>query len=214
MTLGVIRVVTLDDSADIDEHGRLMEKFSGVHTVSMSIADQPNGVHDSDLEREAVPKIIAMGEQLASRADVDAVTVSCASDPAVVQLRQRLDMMVIGAGRSGASIALAAGSRVGVIGITEVVPTGIETVLGDALFDYRHSDKAQMTTSLGNVGVFEALAEHAGDLETKGADALLFACTGFSSIGLKEHLRSRVSVPIIDLIEAQATSYALLKGTP
>lgn len=183
MALGVVRVVSLESPGDLSEHGRLMEEFSGISTVSMSIADQPNGVHDADSEREAAPKIIALGEQLASRADVDAVTVSCASDPAVVQLGQRLDMVVIGAGRSGASIARAAGSRVGVIGITEAVPTGIETVLGDALIDHRHSDKAQMTTSFGDVGVFEALAEHASGLEAEGADVLLFACTGFSGTG-------------------------------
>lgn len=214
MTLGVIRVVSLETTADISEHGQLMEKFSGILTVSKSIADQPDGVHDPNSEHEAVPKIISLAERLSARADVDAVTVSCAADPAVGQLRQQLDTPVFGAGHSGASIARATGSRIGVIGITEAVPATIATVLGDSLLGYRHSDRAQQTTSLGNVGVLEALTKHASDLTDEGADVLLFACTGFSGIGLKEHLRTHVSIPIIDLIEAQATSYALLKGTP
>lgn len=214
MTLGVIRVVSLEAAEDISEHGQLMEKFSGILTVSMSIADQPDGVHDTNSEHEAVPKIISLAERLSSRADVDAVTVSCAADPAVDQLRQQLDTTVFGAGHSGASIARAAGSRIGVIGITEAVPAAIATALGDSLLGYRHSDRAQQTTSLGNVGVLEALTKQANDLTDEGADVLLFACTGFSGIGLKEHLRTHVSIPIIDLIEAQATSYALLKGTP
>lgn len=214
MTLGVIRVVSPEAAADISEHGQLMEKFSGILTVSMSIADQPDGVHDANSEHEAVPKIISLAERLSARADVDAVTVSCAADPAVDQLRQQLDTTVFGAGHSGASIARAAGRRIGVIGITEAVPAAIATVLGDSLLGYRHSDRAQQTTSLGNVGVLEALTKQASDLTDEGADVLLFACTGFSGIGLKEHLRTHVSIPIIDLIEAQATSYALLKGTP
>jgi allantoin racemase len=214
MTLGVIRVVSLQATADISEHGQLMEKFSGIRTVSMTIADQPHGVYDSNSEREAVPKIISLAERLSARADVDAVTVSCAADPAVDQLRRQLDTPVFGAGNSGASIARAAGSRVGVIGITEAVPAAIATVLGDSLLDYRNSDRAQQTTSLGNFGVLEALTEHASDLKDEGADVLLFACTGFSGIGLKEHLQTHVSIPIIDLVEAQATSYALSKGTP
>ena len=39
MALGVIRVVSLEEPADINAHGLLMEQFAGIRTVSMSIAD-------------------------------------------------------------------------------------------------------------------------------------------------------------------------------
>jgi Asp/Glu/hydantoin racemase len=35
-------------------------------------------------------------------------------------------------------------------------------------------------------------------------------CTGFSTIRLKDYLRSRVNVPIIDLVEAQGIAYQLV----
>lgn len=212
MALGVIRVVSLEEPADINAHGLLMEQFAGIRTVSMSIADQPDGVHDTISENTAVPKIISLAEHLSFNTEVDAITVSCAADPAVDQLRKKLDVAVFGAGDCGANIARATGSRIGVIGITEVVPKGIATVLGDSFFGYRHSDRAKQTTSLCSAGVLEDLTEHASNLKDLGADVLLFACTGFSEIGLKEHLRNYVSLPIIDLVEAQATSYALLRG--
>lgn len=212
MALGVIRVVSLEEPADINAHGLLMEQFAGIRTVSMSIADQPDGVHDTISENTAVPKIISLAEHLSFNTEVDAITVSCAADPAVDQLRKKLDVAVFGAGDCGANIARATGSRIGVIGITEVVPKGIATVLGDSFFGYRHSDRAEQTTSLCSAGVLEDLTEHASNLKDLGADVLLFACTGFSEIGLKEHLRNYVSLPIIDLVEAQATSYALLRG--
>lgn len=214
MALGVIRVVSMEEPTDIRQHGQLMESFYGIPTISMAIANQLNGIYDADSEQEAIPKIVSLAEQLAAHPNVDAVAVSCAADPAVDQLRQRLNVPVLGAGQCGASIARAAGSRIGVIGITKTIPSNIATALGDSLLGYRQCDLAQQTTSLINEGVVENLAEHASDLADEGADILLFACTGFSGIGLKNQLRPHVSMPIIDLIEAQAASYALLKGTP
>lgn len=41
----------------------------------------------------------------------------------------------------------------------------------------------------------------------QGAEVILFACTGFSTIHLKESLQEEIHIPIIDLVEAQGRAY-------
>ena len=43
----------------------------------------------------------------------------------------------------------------------------------------------------------------------EGADVILFACTGFSTIHLKQFAKDRVTIPMVDLVEAQAVAYKL-----
>jgi hypothetical protein len=50
--LGVIRVISSANQESTDVHGRLIEAaYPGVHTASICLPDQPEGVHDQATER-------------------------------------------------------------------------------------------------------------------------------------------------------------------
>mgnify|MGYP000940899557 CR=1 FL=1 len=94
--IGLVRVVSFDDKDLLDLHGQLIEKYYPMlKVISKSIPDQPNGIHNEETEKIAVPKIIELAK---GWKDIDALIISCAGDPAVKELRGVLDIPVIGAG--------------------------------------------------------------------------------------------------------------------
>ena len=61
--VGLIRVVTLEDRALLNLHGKMIETYyPQLRVVSQSIPDQPHGIHDAATEDLAVPKIIALAK--------------------------------------------------------------------------------------------------------------------------------------------------------
>ena len=110
--IGLIRVVTFSDEDLINLHGKIIERYFPMLKVeSRCIDDQPYGVHDEESEALAVPKIIELAR---SWGNIDALIISCAGDPAVDELRQMLNIPVIGAGESTALLAKRYGQVFGV----------------------------------------------------------------------------------------------------
>ncbi|MFD2879361.1 hypothetical protein ACFTAO_30685 [Paenibacillus rhizoplanae] len=54
--LGIIRVITLQESSAIQLHGDLIERRYGLPVISRCIPDQPRGVYDAQTEAESIPK--------------------------------------------------------------------------------------------------------------------------------------------------------------
>lgn len=209
--LGIIRVLTTEDEEVLLEHGKRMWETDQVHTLTRCIKDQPNGIYDSESETVAVPKIISLAQELIREDGVDAVTISCAADPALKELSRISDYYVMGAGACGAKAAIQAGKKVAVMGITENIPQNIEEDLGEYFHSYYHSPNLRKTTELFSGSAKNELLALANQAIQSGADVLLFACTGFSTIRLKEFLSKETHIPIIDLVEAQATVYKQFK---
>lgn len=99
---------------------------------------------------------------------------------------------------------------IAVIGITEAVPAGMRASLGDTLHSARVAPGFRRTTDLLRAGAHEALLEQATTAQEDGATAILFACTGFSTIQLKRCFDEYLSIPTIDLVQAQAIAASLL----
>lgn len=205
--LGIIRVLTTDDEKILLEHGRRMWETDQIQTITRCIQDQPNGIYDRQTEAEAVPKIISLVQELISEPGVDAITISCAADPALPELKELVDFHIMGAGACGAKVAMHAGQNVAVIGITDTVPENIQAELDDHYYSYSHSQNLQKTTDLFTEQAKGELLALANEAVESGADVLLFACTGFSTIGLKAFLAKEIHIPIVDLVEAQAIVY-------
>ncbi|PIC73673.1 hydantoin racemase [Sporosarcina sp. P26b] len=205
--LGIIRVLTTDDEKILLEHGRHMWETDQIQTLTRCIQDQPNGIYDRQTEAEAVPKIISLAQELISEPGVDAITISCAADPALQELKEIVDFYIMGAGECGAKAAMQAGRKVAVIGITDTIPKNIKDELGGHFYSYSHSQNLQKTTDLFTEQAKVELLALANKVVNSGADVLLFACTGFSTIRLKAFLSMNIHIPIIDLVEAQAIVY-------
>lgn len=206
MRAGVIRVLTTKDSFVLHEHSRLMKNRYGIDSISKCIPNQPKGIYDERTLQEAIPKIIELAKEMEHKDQVSIITISCASDPALEECRKAVSIPVIGAGQTGALNSLIFCKNVGVIGITEQVPESILSNLGTYYLDYSVPAGVTNTTDLFKPEIKSEFMATADALIKQGADGILFACTGFSTIGLKEQVKDKLHIPIIDLVDAQAAA--------
>src|SRR5699024_5694009 len=174
------------------------------------IDKQWKGIHDEKSEKEAVPKIVDLANKMINTKQYKALTISCAADPAVELLQVNKSIPIIGAGSAGANIAKSLGAKIGVIGITREIPKPIENILNNN-YVYKYNENIRKTNDLFNENTKLSLYKTVNQLIEDGADVILFACTGFSTIKLKKYLASYINIPIIDLIEAQSIVYKALE---
>ena len=200
--LGVIRVVTTEDQEILEHHGKIISNNYHVPTINKCIPDQPLGIYNDETEAKAVPKIVELGKSL-EQEGCKVLTISCAADPAIAELRREVSIPVIGAGSAAAYTALAIGQPVGVLGITESAPLVIKDLLGDLIVGYQLPEGVTNTTDLLTPDGKERGIKAVKKLIDQGAKVIVFACTGFSTIGLADTLRQELNVPIIDGVEAE-----------
>ncbi|WP_320778721.1 aspartate/glutamate racemase family protein [Streptomyces sp. CRN 30] len=206
--VGIVRVLTSDDPAVVEDHGRLLTERFGFPAVSRCIPGQPDGIHDDATHRLAEPKIVALAAELAAEG-VGSVIISCAADPAVEETRAALRVPVVGAGSAAAAVALGLGRRVGVLGIRDEAPPAVAALLGDRMAGAARPEGVHGTRDLRTAEGTEAAVAAAAGLVAGGADTLLLACTGLTSIGIRPRLEADLGVPVVDAILAAGlvTSY-------
>lgn len=201
---GVIRVLTTQDEELLSLHGRLISRFfPQIETVSACIPDQYAGVHDDETEKLAIPKVIALAWQMKNDG-LDAIVVSCAGDPGVVELSKELPIPVIGAGRAVASVARALALPVGVLGLTIKVPNAIKAILGDFLVADVVPTGVSSTLDLMTQDGFNATLDAGRYLKCRGAKAIALACTGMATIDVAPRLSADLGIPVIDPVKAEA----------
>lgn len=200
--IGVIRVVTINDEEKMSLHSRLLEKYFPVFkTVSYCIPDQYDGIHDQVTFEKALPKLISLAEQVSG--DKDGLIISCAGDPAVRVLKNRLDIPVTGAGLPTAVQSLNFGDRVGVLGIEESAPENYSLVLGDKMIAYRKPAAVTNTNDLQTETGRQSLLLAARELKESGVEVVALACTGMSTIGIAPMLERSIKLPVIDPVIAE-----------
>ena len=209
--LGIIRVLTTEDEKILQEHTTIMDKEFGISSISRCIPDQPNGIYDDITKEVAEPKIKKLAKKMVEEDRVDAITISCAADPAVESCRSLVNVPVFGAGQVGAYAAQMVSRKVGVLGITPDVPENMARILGDHLVTHTYPEGVSKTVDLLTPEGRENAIIAAKSLVEHDVTCILFACTGFSTIGLKRELVKQVDVPVIDLVQAQAVAYRLTK---
>jgi allantoin racemase len=201
MRVGIIRALTTTDRRLLNSHGKLLRETFGFDVTTRCIPDQPSGVHDAESLQRAVPKVVELALDMAP--DVDALVISCAADPGLPEVRALLDIPVIGAGSAAAAAALAFGGRVGVLGLKHSVPGPISDALGERMLLIDGGPEGVETPDafLLPTGIFDALAA-AHMLADAGADVILEASAGLTSIGMTDVLRRRLGIPVIDPVTA------------
>lgn len=215
--IGLIRVLTISDESLLNAHGRIIEKaFPELKVISRCIEEQPKGIYDEETERIAKPKILKLVEHLEEKEKVEAIIISCAADPAVEEARAISKIPIIGAGSSTASMALALGKKVGVLNLTERTPRVFKEILKDSLVAEEGPEGVRNTLDLLTDWGKERALKAAKKLKENGAQVIVFACTGYSTIGLAPLLEREVNVPVIDAVLASGAvalySLRRLKG--
>jgi Asp/Glu/hydantoin racemase len=199
--IGLVRVLSTDDENVLQTHARVIEPLVRDRVVTRAIPDQPHGIHDDATLAAAAPKVVAVAQDLV-RDGAARIIVSCAADPAVEELRDLLPVPVIGAGSAAAAVARSYATRVGVLGITEIVPSCVTDLLGDAFVGAAVPDGVSRTTDLMTPRGREAALDAARQLVDDGAQCVLFACTGLTTIGLADPITEATGVPVIDAVLA------------
>lgn len=138
------------------------------------------------------------------------LVISCAADPGIEELRKAVSIPVIGAGSAAALTAFSLGKPVGILGITQDVPEVMKKILGELLVGFKVPEGVENTTDLLKEEGKEKGLKAAKDLLDQGAKVIVFACTGFSTIGLADQLRNELKVPVIDAVEAEGQFAAQL----
>lgn len=200
--IGLIRVFTAKDNEVLQAHGNMIQEQFEVPVMSRSIPDQPLGIYDDASEEAALPKIVELGIQM-EQEGCRMLIVSCAADPGVRELRSRVSIPVIGAGSSAALVALSLGEPVGLMGITEGIPPVMKVLLDELIVGYSRPEGVTNTTDLLTEAGRQKALEGARSLVEKGAKAIVFACTGFSTINFADVIRKELQVPVVDIVEAE-----------
>ena len=187
---GLIRVITLPDAEAAGIHGRLiMEMFPNMTVETKCIPDQPDGLHSVESKNAAIPKIIEVAQ---SFKDIDVLIVSCADDPAVPELKNIVNVPVIGAGSSVAAIARRFGTKVGILGITDYAPQPYLEILGDDLINLGKPDGVETTLDLVTEPGFKAVEKLAMRLKWRRRHSTCMYryehCRGGKAPGKKDRL--------------------------
>lgn len=204
MRLGIIRVLTTQDSTLLNSHGQVIAEEFGVDTVSRCISDQPHGVHSPNTFEQAAPKVAELARSMSAHDDVDAILLSCAADPGLESARASARVPVVGAGSSAACEAMGLGERIGVLDLTARTPLAVTSRLGDRLLTATVPDGVTESRDLLTDVGRRAARSGAADLVAQGADVVLLACTGMTTIGLRHHLEGDLEVPVVDAVLAGA----------
>ena len=125
VSIGLIRVITLDDEDSLNVHGKIIEEnFPLLRVVSRCIMGFPKGLYNLELERKAIPQIVNLALEF-EKEGMKAVIISCADDPGVKEARKRVKIPVIGPCESSLTIASQIGTS---IMIVEILPETIPLV--------------------------------------------------------------------------------------
>jgi len=204
--IGLIRVLTINAKDLLELHGKkVMSWFPELEVVSRCIPDQPEGIHDDATEQIAVPKVVNLAKEFESEG-FDGILVSCAGDPAVNELKDVLSIPVVGAGRTTACIALSFDLPVGVLGITDEVPTGMKEVLQDRMIAWAKPSGVTSTldlmTTTGRLNTLNAAEE----LKQKGVKVIALACTGMATIDVAPLIAKETGLIVVDPLKAAAAA--------
>lgn len=88
----------------------------------------------------------------------------------------------------------------------------MRTILGSRLVGQRVPAGVVNTTDLLKEDAIQHAVQAVKQLIEQGAEVILFACTGFSTIHLKQAIQQEIDIPIVDLVEAQGMAYLNWKG--
>lgn len=200
-SIGLIRVVTFSNEDLMNLHGEIIEEhFSNLKVTSKCISDQPYGIHDEETELLAVPKIVELAKNWK---DIDALIISCAGDPGVKELREVLDIPVIGAGESTALLAQRYGNVFGVLGITKEIPSAYTRILGESIVGTCDVPGVISTIDLMSETGRENVIRKALELKSMGAEVIALACTGMATIGIAKDIEQACGITVIDPVIAE-----------
>lgn len=212
--IGLIRVMTLSEDVIHATEEKLESIYKGLEVCTVSLEDQPDGVHGEDSYHRAEPKVVEAAKVL-EEMGVKGILVNCAADPGVKIARGAVSIPVLGAGSTSALVAKSTDLKVGIIGIHDECPEEIKNILGDLIVGTLAPDNVETAVDLSQEAVIDSMKACGEELISKGAKCILLTCTGMSPIGAAFKLREYLGIPVIDPLMASMNSlYHITAGEP
>ena len=195
--IAVIRVVSFNNNSKSKyKHQKIIEDYFPQNKFSTySIANQKNGIYDVKTHQESIPKIIELAKEIEN--NHDGILISCAADPAVLELRNIINIPVSGAGRPAALISLNIADDIAVLGMGDMELDSIKDVLDNKITEYHLLNNIKNTNELNTAKGKKEVIEAAKLLSNK-ASVIILACTGMSTIKVANNIRRYLEIPVID----------------
>lgn len=203
-TVLVIDPVVKDTWDVKEEYQEYLDRLKGADTVvkTVSLARGPASIETFYDVAVAVPEILSAIEGRVG--GCDAIMINCFADPGVCAVRQVARVPVVGAAEASMALALLLGQRFAVVSTgssanavawTEIQARamGVEQRLAGALGIDIPVLGLWADPQLTAQRVIDAALEL---VETKGADVIVFGCTGLALVA--DAVRSALPVPLIE----------------
>ncbi|TFG14813.1 hydantoin racemase [Candidatus Thorarchaeota archaeon] len=215
LKIGVIRVVTTDDWDFLRTHARIISEYvrdPKLQMVTDRIDGFPSGIPNEEEEARAIPYVIETANRMVKNEDLNALFVSCAADPGVSELQEKLEIPVVGAGRTSAYVARSLGFPIGILGIDEKVPGVVADALGRTTWSYLKPEDVETTLDINkSLNKYIDLARKLVD--DNHARVILLACTGLSTARLAPRIRNELHIPVVDpVISSGLVTYYAARG--
>jgi allantoin racemase len=182
----------------------LLQGWAAADTI-VEVTDSPGGPLSIESHAEEAACIAPTIAALRRRAHrPDAIIVGCFSDPGLAALRELFNCAVVGPFEASFHLAAQLGARVGVVTIlTNVVPMldRVATALG---LSARYAGAAAIEVpvlALKNDAAHVAalVVDRGRDLiARRDADVLVLGCMSLSFLGVAEHAREHLGVPVLN----------------
>lgn len=137
--------------------------------------------------------------------DVDGVVLACFGDPGLFVLKEQCPVPVVGIAEASMSLALLLGAKFGILAgmgrAVELMDSMVQTYgLNERYAGSQSLAMRVLEFDHGREKTLDTLAAASGVLRAQGAEVLLLGCAGLT--GFVEELQDRVSMPVIDPVEA------------
>jgi allantoin racemase len=190
--------------AEIVRRRTLLEGWAAADTV-VEVADSPGGPLSIESHAEEAACVAPTIAALRRRAQTpDAIIVGCFSDPGLAALRELFDCPVVGPFEASFHLAAQLGARVGVVTILESVVPMLDRLAWGMGLAVRYAGTAAIDIPVlelkdDSARVAARVVEAGRDLVARrDADVLVLGCMSLSFLGVAEHARKQLGVPVVN----------------
>ena len=188
-------------TAEIEHTARRVFRPPWACTVSAA----PAGPESLESWSDYALASIAVLPLLAEHPDVDGIVLACFGDPGLYPLKEASDKPVVGIAEASMALALLIGNRFGILAgmrrAVELMDSMVRTYGLEARYAGTESlDMRVLDFDKDRAATLRVLEHASRTLRGRGADVLLLGCAGLT--GFVDELEGRVSMPVIDPVEA------------
>ncbi len=191
-------------AAELERRRTLLQGWAAADTI-VEVADSPGGPLSIESYAEEAASVAPTIAAVRRRARIpDAIIVGCFSDPGLAALRELFDCAVVGPFEASFHLAAQLGARVGVVTILESVIPMLDRLAWSMGLAVRYAGAAAIGVPVlalkDDPARVAALVVEAGRdlIARRDADVLVLGCMSLSFLGVAEHARTHVAVPVVN----------------